>query len=366
MSDSALTSAANRGTATDFAQVGGAGHRLFRAVVLADKPAARSVLVAILEEDPRMTVVATAPKAECGVAAVRKLRPDVVVLDLDEELNVALDTVARITAQGATRVVVICPGKDTGGAAHAMAAVRAGALAVTDGPPELYADGFDAAARGIRDVVRAAASVRLAGAPARLAPGEVPSVATIGVLAVGWSQDVADWLKPVMKTLLAGTRLPVIVVPRRASETLDTAKALEGLGPNQVKVVTEPTLLQAGRILVASPDAQVCCSADGWQVAPSASPSVEQGRLFGSLVEQFKNRALAVLPANWQSSWLSDAEHWTSLGGTLVAATEDLRHHRADLPLGPSIATCADLTLPARLVANHLSKNLLAGGPWCC
>ena len=369
MSDSNMISTASNSHTADISCHTGpalAAPRLLRAVVLADQASSRSLLMAILEEDPRMTVVGVAPKDPCGVLAVQRMQPDVVVLDLAGELSVALDIVERITSQGARRVVVIGAGKDAGGEAQAMAVVRAGALAVTDGPPALNSEGFEAAARGIRDVVRAAASVRLVGAATWSAPGDLPPVETFGVVAVGWSNEVADWLAPVMKALLTGCPLPVIVVPRRASDMEATARVLERLGPNEVTVVSGPALAQAGRVLVASPDAHISSSGGGWLVAPGAATPVEQGRLFASLVEQFKSRALAVLPANWQGSWLTAAEHWTSLGGTLVAATEDLRHHRADLPLGPSVATCADLTLPARLVAQHLGKNLLAGGPWCC
>lgn len=354
-----------RAPAAQFSARSLAALRPIRALVLADTAVARSRLVAILQEDHRLTVVGWGGSELSGATLVRQLQPDVVTIDVGDHLADSLATIAQIMAHAPTRVVVITPNQDTDGAQRAMAVVRAGALAVIQGPGDEGSDAFAADAISVRDVVRAAATVRLArplhpGAPQPTRGefvGPLPP-ATTAVVAVAWAAAIEAWLRPVLNVLANRCNAPVVLAVAPGEQAL-ALQVLQNHGVSrQVVVVREPEPLLPGHVYVVDGDAEVVARGTMWLVAPADASATEVPRLFASMVDQFGSQALAILPAPWQGAWLQLARHWTRAGGQLLAVASEQRPRRSDPPPGPSVAELADLILPGPVLAHHLVKYL--------
>lgn len=127
---------------------GGDGHPV-RVVVVEDHPVTRMGLVALLGQDPRITVVADVGSGEEGVAAVARELPDVVVTDL--RLGPGLDGVGVTEAVRARRpapAVLVLTTYDTD--RDIVRAVEAGAAGylLKDADPAVITDAVARAASG--------------------------------------------------------------------------------------------------------------------------------------------------------------------------------------------------------------------------
>ncbi len=102
-----------------------AGQQPIRILVADDHPIVRDGLVAILSGQRDFTVVGEAANGEEVVALVRKLRPDVLLLDLAMPVLDGVGALERLRAEGITVNAIVFTAYDTD--ERIMAAVRAGA-----------------------------------------------------------------------------------------------------------------------------------------------------------------------------------------------------------------------------------------------
>jgi DNA-binding NarL/FixJ family response regulator len=118
-------------------------------VVIADDQAlVRVGLRKILESEPDFTVVGEAEDGSDAVAAARRLRPDVVLMDIRMPVLDGIEATRRIVASGTVARVVILTtfGLDT----YVFDALRAGAsgFMLKDAPPEEIVAGIRIVANG--------------------------------------------------------------------------------------------------------------------------------------------------------------------------------------------------------------------------
>jgi DNA-binding NarL/FixJ family response regulator len=152
-------------------------------VLLADDQALIRVgLRKILEAEPDTTVVGEAGDGEEAVAAARRLRPDVVLMDVRMPVLDGIEATRRVVAaQPAVRVLILTTfGLDT----YVYDALRAGAsgFMLKDAPPEEIAAAVRIVARGealLAPAVTRAVIEEFARQPARQAPGPPPAVADL-------------------------------------------------------------------------------------------------------------------------------------------------------------------------------------------
>jgi DNA-binding NarL/FixJ family response regulator len=105
-----------------------------RVVVADDQALVRAGLRGIIDLAPDLTVVAEAADGAEAVEATRRLRPDVVVMDVRMPVMNGIDATARITAAGDARVLMLTTFDLDD---HVYAALRAGAsgFLLKDLPP---------------------------------------------------------------------------------------------------------------------------------------------------------------------------------------------------------------------------------------
>jgi DNA-binding NarL/FixJ family response regulator len=138
-----------------------------------DQALVRVGLRKILESEPEMSVVGEAEDGEQAVAAARRLRPEVVLMDIRMPALDGIEATRRIiAARPATRVLILTTfGLDT----YVYDALRAGAsgFMLKDAPPEEIAAAVRIVARGeamLAPAVTRAVIEEFARRPAAAAP----------------------------------------------------------------------------------------------------------------------------------------------------------------------------------------------------
>ena len=175
---------------------------MIRVVVADDQPAVRAGLVLVLRTAEDIEVVGEAADGEEAVELCRRLRPDVVVMDLRMPGVDGITATSRILAdRPATRVMVLTTFGDDD---HLYPALTAGACGflLKDAPPADLLDGIRRAAAGdspfspevLRRLVERAVHAR-AGAPRRAAELTARERDVLDLVADGLSNtEIADRL----------------------------------------------------------------------------------------------------------------------------------------------------------------------------
>lgn len=141
-----------------------------RIVLVDDHAVLRSGLARLLDGEPDLEVVGTAPDGDAALEVVRRTRPDVVLMDLQMPGTDGVTATRRIVADGGSQVLVLTSFSD---ADRIVAALDAGAVGylLKDAEPEDVIEGVRAVSRG-ESPLHPRAARQLLGAR-HFAPSEV-------------------------------------------------------------------------------------------------------------------------------------------------------------------------------------------------
>ena len=249
-------------------------------VVVDDSPVQRRFLRAAVEADGDATVVGEARNGKEAVALVERLRPSVVLMDLDLPVMSGIEAIERIMASTPTPILV-CSGFVEGAArSNALEALAAGAVDVLAKPGPSDVDGLDAYADVLRRRLRVAARVRvithprgrlrsqgsagptraLAGTSSRrplsapaipAQPGPAPA-GDVRLVAIGASTGGPQALLTLLGRLPADLEQAVVVVQHMADGFIPgLASWLDGLVPLPVLVGESGRRLAPGTVTIA-------------------------------------------------------------------------------------------------------------------
>jgi two-component system chemotaxis response regulator CheB len=177
-----------------------------RVVVVDGSLAQRARMVYALEADNDIAVVAATATATEGFEAVRRLRPDVVVLGLAPPGEDGLLAIERIMAEAPTPILVLST-RNTAASAGAVEALLAGAVEMLP-RPERWDETAD---RLLRDRVRLLAGVTVVVHPRAHLRSAGPDPSTLPVVGIAASTGGPAALADVLAGL-GGLRAPVVVV----------------------------------------------------------------------------------------------------------------------------------------------------------
>ena len=134
---------------------------MIRVLVAEDSPTARALLVAILGSDPEITVVGEACNGSEAVEMTRRLRPDVVTMDVRMPVLDGLEATKEIMITAPTPIVIVTASFLARDVEISLHALRAGALTVLAKPPGPEAASFDEACRQLIAGVKAMSQVKV-------------------------------------------------------------------------------------------------------------------------------------------------------------------------------------------------------------
>jgi two-component system chemotaxis response regulator CheB len=279
-----------------------------RVRVLEDSIVVQALLGFIIGKDPRLEVCGTVPSGEAALAAIPRLRPDVISMDIRLPGMDGLETTRVIMSRHPTPIVVIADAVEDRSLHISMNALRSGALSVVEKPAgfahadhatiaetictQLYIMSHVPVIRQrdlswlARPATTQAADNRQRGRPVMAA-----IVASTGGPAA---------LARVLGGLPADLPLPILVVQHMGPVFMAGFAAwLDGIVPQPVGIAVHGQTPLAGHVHVAPGDQHMTVAADGTlrlsQAAPVNSQRPSGTILFQSMARVLGARSLGVL-----------------------------------------------------------------------
>lgn len=336
-----------------------------RVLVAEDSPTARALLVEILGSDPELKVVGEAANGIDAVEMTKRLRPDVVTMDVRMPLMDGFQATKRIMIAAPTPIVIITASFARRDVELSMSALRAGALAVLPKPTGPGAPGFAEECRQLVRTVKAMAGVKVvrrwADRPAlERPPGRVRDQVRppVTVVAAASSTGGPAALLQILSTLPADFPVPVLVVQHIAADFVNgLASWLDASSPLRVKVAEEGELVRPGTVYLAPDRRDLGLSSQGTvslsmplpgsHVCPGATP------LFESVARVRGASVLAVILTGMGQDGLEGLAAIKRAGGRVLAQDEETSVVFG-MPAAAIGAGLADLVLPLPAIAPML------------
>lgn len=301
---------------------------MLRVLVAEDSPTVRALLVSVLGADPEIEVVGEARDGGEAVALTRRLRPDLVTMDVLMPRVDGFEATRQIMIEQPTPIVVVTGAAEGAGATLAMHALRAGALALVAKSPGPTAPGFEDWCRHFLSTVKAMAQVKLVRRTGR--SGAVPAVAApaVRVIAIGASTGGPAALLRVLGDLPADLPAPILVVQHISTGfVVDLAAWLNTSSLLRVEVAVDGARLTPGRVYIA-PDGAHLGVTDRATVAVVGSDPVGGFRpsatfLFESVARVFGAAGLGVILTGMGSDGVDGLVALHRAGGRVLAQDEE-------------------------------------------
>jgi two-component system chemotaxis response regulator CheB len=314
---------------------------MIRVLIADDSPTSRELLKAILGSDPEIQVVGEACDGVEAVELTRKLRPDVVTMDLRMPHLDGFEATKEIMITAPTPIVIVTGSVAIHDVEVSLFALRAGALALLSKPPGPDSPAFEDMARELLASVKAMSQVKVvrhwrpAGTEAAnrgLPPA--PAAHRCGGAAAGRARVVAvatstggpAALHRLLSDLPGDFPVPILVVQHITRGFTDgLADWLNKVSPLHVKVARDGEPLAAHDVYLAPDDRHLGVA--GGAVALSGLPPVEGFRpsgtyLFESAAQAFGAATVAVILTGMGEDGVAGLRAVRQAGGRVIAQDE--------------------------------------------
>ena len=342
---------------------------MIRVLVVDDSVAVRSMVSALLKEDPEIEVAGVAPDGRVGLAKFRQLRPDVVTLDVEMPELDGLATLAAIRREDPSAVVIMCSSLTRRGALATFDALAAGAsdyVAKPDGPHSLAEFGMELIAKVKTHVLRGAVTPPPAG-PVKLAPRRARH--KIEIVAVASSTGGPNALAEIIPALPQDFPVPVVVVQHMPPVfTQLLAERLDAASQLAVREGLEGVRLEAGVVYIAPGSHHMVARGSGAEIFLHLSDEPPENCcrpaadvLFRSVARCYQAGVLGVVLTGMGQDGMRGAEAIHLAGGQVIAQDE-LSSVVWGMPRAVAEAGLAAAVLPLREIAEEVARRVRAHG----
>ncbi|HWA46385.1 MAG TPA: chemotaxis-specific protein-glutamate methyltransferase CheB [Hypericibacter adhaerens] len=335
-------------------------------ILLADSSVTgRRLLLDLFSADPAIATVGEAGDGNSLVAMTKRLRPDVVVMDIDGPGMNGFDTTKRIMIEAPTPIVIVSSAPSERQVELSILALRAGALTVLPRPPEPVSAAEREQRQRFAATVKAMAEVKVVRhwgtrdtAPRARATAEVRPQRHSRVVAIAASTGGPAALQTLLGQLPTEFPAPILVVQHIAggfiagfTTWLNTVCSL------RVKVAEAEETLEPRTVYVA-PDNRHLGLLPNWTVLLSAAPPLGGFRpsatfLFQS-VAQAAGRAVTAIILTGMGRDGVDGLSFVRERGGFVIAQDEATSVVFGMPAAAIAANQVDAILPLPAIAPQL------------
>ena len=233
---------------------------MIKVLLADDSPLVRAVLKDIFATTDDVQVVGEAANGLEAVELSKKLRPDLIIMDLLMPVLDGLAAIESIMSSSPTPILVLSGTLDDREVNRAFAAIKKGALDVMSKPDGDGLANPSVFGASIIEKVRLLARIRVIRRPVRHRelPAPVPLAGGRKILAIGASTGGPKAVMGIVKQLPPDFRGTVLIVQHIASGfARGFAQWLDGECPLKVRLAVEGDLLKEGEVLVAPTDSHL-------------------------------------------------------------------------------------------------------------
>lgn len=308
---------------------------MINVVVVEDSRTIQDILVNILSDNDDIRVIATAGDGEQAVEAVRRLKPDVVTMDIHMPRLNGFEATRRIMENHPVPIVIVS-GTQADDLAATFQAVEAGAVAFVRQPPGINDPGFADSASHLAQTVRLMAQIKVVRrwhrARKSTISGDSLRVPALSpgrkIVVIGASTGGPLALQTILAALPADFALPILVVQHMTPgfvqnfvEWLATTSRLS------VEVARAGVYPEPGHVYVA-PDGHQMGIGQGGLIALDdratenrLCPAVSY--LFASAAQHYGANTVAVLLSGMGTDGAAELARLRGLGATTIAQDKE-------------------------------------------
>lgn len=339
-----------------------------RALIVDDSALIRRVLSDILNEDPKIKVVGTAVNGKDGLEKVKKLRPDVVLLDNVMPVLDGLTTLARIMRECPTPAVIVSA---LGEKAEeiTLTAFEYGAVDVIEKPSGILSQSMPEMTEEICRNVRTASKANLKNLecmrdlelrnPEKGEKKETrfrkKAASVRNILAIGASTGGPRALEKLISSFPAEIPAAVLVVQHMPPGfTASLSKRLDAKSALRVKEAQEGDRVEEGTVLIApgnyhmeivrnkvnGPEEEVHLSCSPKELGSRPSVNV----LFRSVAQVYGSRVISLVLTGMNCDGADGAEEIKKMGGKIIAEAR---------------SSCVVYGMPGEIVRRNLADFVL-------
>lgn len=347
---------------------------MIRVLIAEDSVTLSELLVAILESDPEIEVIGQAKNGEEAVAMAKRLRPDLITMDVHMPVMDGFAATKEIMVHAPTPIIIVSSSTSRRHVDLSFHALRAGALMVVPKPDNPASPDFNGKHERFLRLVKAMADVKVvrrwdrpaAGAPAAPPGDRIEALASpIRIVAMAASTGGPAALYRILADLPGDFPAPLLVVQHIAdgfiagmADWLSTGCALRVKLAENGEPLTPRTVFVApdGRHLGVQGKERVVVSrtdpVDGFR--PSAS------FLFESVARSYGSAAAAVILTGMGRDGVIGLEAIRRSGGVVIAQDEatSIVH---GMPGAAIAAGVVDAVLPVEAIGSSLVALVRAG-----
>ena len=302
-----------------------------RVLIVDDSPTARTLMRAILSEEPDMQVVGEASDGRAAVDLTEELRPDVVVMDVHMPVLDGIAATREIMTQAPTPIVIVSAVTQRE-VDLSLSATEAGALIALPKPDSPMSPRFGEQRAHLVSMVRAMANVKVVRRwmPERRTlprPPRRTGTRALEIVAIAASTGGPAALRTVLGGLGTAFPAPIVIVQHIARDF--TAGFAHWLGDGlaaRVQLATRDAELEPGCVYVAPDDAHVGVRADGHIVLSNAPPingfRPSATYLFASIAREYGAHATGVVLTGMGSDGADGLLALRRAGGYVIGQDE--------------------------------------------
>ncbi len=306
---------------------------MIKVLIADDSELMRTLLRDLLAQDAEIEVVAEVGDGLAAVAEVKRLRPDLVIMDVLMPVMNGLDATCEIMADCPTPILILSANTDTRDNLCAFSAIRLGALDVMEKPAGILTEAFSEIAVQLIRKVKSLCRIKVIHhfrtakrAAARVV--ETPVSHTRNLLAIGASTGGPQAVLYLLRELPAQLSASILLVQHIAKGFAPGFAAwLNRETALRVQLAGSGDALLPGRVLVAPNDLHM--TVVGQQVVLKETPPVQNCRpavdvLFQSLADDgLAPDTVAVLLTGMGQDGARGLERLRRLGALTLAQDEE-------------------------------------------